>query len=96
MSIFAVALVTPKDPETFAKYRDVAGEALGKHGGRVATVLQDPVRLEGSVATPKAIALLEFPNVQAAHNWHNDPELKNIHALRTGGADVSIFVESSQ
>lgn len=93
MPVHAIAFVRQiKDSQTFDAYLAVAGEALAKHGGKVAQVMPKPVQLEGNGEAPHGLALLEFPNWQAVINWHSDSELADIHALRTKGADVSIFV----
>ena len=93
MSVYAIAHIRRiKAPETFDAYRAAASEALAKHGGRVAQVLPKPARLEGDLEIPQVLALLEFPDWQAARNWHADPELADIHALRTSGTDISIFM----
>ena len=92
MSVYAIALIRRiKDPAIFDAYRAVATEALAKHGGKVAQVLPMPARLEGDLETPHVIALLEFPDWKAANSWHADPALAEIHALRTNGADITIF-----
>ena len=75
--------------------RAVAPDALAKHGGRVASVTPKPSRLEGDMEVPGALALLEFPNPEAAHAWHEDAELATAHELRRAGADFSIFVTAA-
>ena len=93
MSVYAIAHIRRiKDPAAFDAYRAAATEALAKHGGKVAQVMPQPTRLEGNLEIPHAVALLEFPSWEAARNWHADPELAEIHALRTTGTDISIFV----
>lgn len=92
MSTLCVAYINPKDAEIFENYQEVAGQALAKHGGKVLSKTPKPTRLEGTLPAPAAMVLLEFPDAAAAHEWHNDPELAEVHALRIGGADVSIFV----
>ena len=92
MTTYAVAHLNVRDPETLSAYREKAGEALAKHGGRVAVVAPRPVRLEGSLAAPETLVLLEFDSAEGAEQWHADPELAAIHDLRRTGADVSIFV----
>jgi len=92
MTTYAVAHIAPKDPETFARYRDAAGAALAKHGGRVVQVAAAPFKLEGCGPVPKAMALLEFPSAAAARAWHGDPGLADTHRLRTDGADVTLIV----
>ena len=96
MPAFAIVVVHGlKNPEKFEQYRAVAGEALAKHGGRVWSVTQKPVRLEGEMEVPGAVALLEFPTSDAAHAWHEDAEFAAVHELRRDGADLSIFVTNA-
>ena len=93
MPAYAVAILHGvKDPEKFEAYRAVAGAALAKHGGRVSHVTQKPTRLEGEMEVPGALVLLEFPNPEAAHAWHADPDLAHAHDLRRAGVNMSIFV----
>ena len=85
MPVYAIAHIRQvKDPAIFDAYRAAATEALAKHGGKGA-------RLEGVLETPHALALLEFPDWKAANDWHADPALADIHALRTNGVDITIF-----
>ena len=92
MTTYAVAHLNVRDPETLGAYREKAGEALAKHGGRVAVVAPQPVRLDGSLQAPETLVLLAFETPEGAEQWHADPELASIHALRRNGAEVSIFV----
>lgn len=92
MTTYAVAYLNVRDPETFGKYREKATEALARHGGKVAVAVPQPIRLEGSLAAPETLVLLSFETPEGAEQWHADPKLAEIHDLRRGGADVSIFV----
>ena len=80
-----------RDPETMAKYRGVAADALAKHGGKIIQPPTSPERLEGSAAAPHAFVLLTFPDGAAAKAWRDDPDLQEVHALRHAGADISFF-----
>ncbi len=92
MTTYAVVYLNVRDADTFAAYREKAGEALAKHGGRVAAAAPKPIRLEGSLEAPGSMALLAFDTAEGAEAWHADPELATIHDLRRSGAEVSIFV----
>ncbi|MDW3208072.1 MAG: DUF1330 domain-containing protein [Alphaproteobacteria bacterium] len=92
MTVYALAHVTPTDPETFKRYQEAAATALAKHGGSVAVKAPNPQLLEGSLPQPAAMVLLAFPDAEAVRAWHGDPALKEIHALRTGGADTTIYL----
>ncbi len=93
MPAYAVAYIkSVTDSDKFAAYREVAGPALAKHGGRVAVATPTPVRLEGDMQSPAIMVLLEFPSTDAVSAWHGDPELADAHELRRGGVDISIFI----
>lgn len=92
MPAYAIALVSPTNPDGFGQYREAAPAALAKHGGKVASVTPGPTKLEGDIDAPKSIALLEFPSQDAIKAWHSDPDLQDVHALRTGNANSTIFV----
>ncbi|MEJ8473998.1 DUF1330 domain-containing protein [Roseibium algae] len=92
MTVQAIALITVTNKDILAKYRDVAGQALAKHGGRVVAGDPDPTVLEAAFDAPNIAALLEFPSVEAAQNWRNDPSLADIHALRNTGGKSTIVV----
>lgn len=92
MTTYAVAYLTVRNPDSFAQYREKAGQALAKHGGRVAAASPAPLRLEGALDTPGSMALLAFDKAGAAEAWHADPDLADLHDLRRSGAEISIFV----
>lgn len=92
MTVHAVAYLYVKDPDMIARYRDKAAAALAKHGGSVLQGSAEPRCLEGDIETPTLIAILSFPDKEAAMAWHNDPDLADTHALRTGGGSSNIFL----
>ena len=91
--IYAYVKLTVKNPQALAEYRDVAAPALAKHGGKVESAAKEFTVLEGSPDEPDAAALLSFPDKTAALAWANDPELKDVHALRNsaGGSDILLL-----
>lgn len=80
------------DKDQFAKYREVAGAALAKHGGRVVSSTPDPKQIEGTPRTLHALVVLEFPDAEAALSWREDPDLAETHALRIAAADISFYI----
>lgn len=92
MSIQALAMITITDKETLGRYREVAAEALAKHGGSVVAADPAPVVLEAAGDRPDILALLSFPSVDAAKNWREDPSLAEIHGLRNDGGKSTIVV----
>jgi len=91
--IYAYAKLTVTNPDALIKYRDVAGAALAKHGGKVEGAAQEFTVLDGAPEIPNAAALLSFPDKTAALAWVNDPELADVHALRrdAGGSDILLL-----
>lgn len=92
MSVQALALITVTNREILAKYREAAGEALAKHGGKVLAGDPSPVILEAAGDVPDLTALLSFPSMEAAKGWREDPALADIHALRNAGGRSTIIV----
>ena len=91
--IYAYAKLTITDPDALAEYREVAGAALAKHGGQVEDTTREFTVLDGTPDMPNVVALLSFPDKNAALAWANDPELKDVHALRrsAGGSDILLL-----
>lgn len=91
--IYAYAKLTVTNPEALAEYRDVAGAALAKHGGKVESASREFTVLDGAPETPDVAALLSFPDKDAAMAWASDPDLADVHALRrsAGGSDILLL-----
>ncbi len=90
--IYAYAKITVTNPEAMAQYREVAGEALARHGGKVETATAEFTVLDGTPERPDVSALLSFPDKDAALAWANDPELSDIHALRRSSGQSDILL----
>tara|TARA_R110002110_G_scaffold46223_6_gene139936 strand:- start:1520 stop:1852 length:333 start_codon:yes stop_codon:yes gene_type:complete len=91
--IYAYAKITVTNPEALVEYRDVAGAALAKHGGKVESAAGDFTVLDGAPEMPNVAALLSFPDKDAAIAWANDPEIADVHALRrsAGASDILLL-----
>ncbi|MBT8455604.1 MAG: DUF1330 domain-containing protein [Rhodobacteraceae bacterium] len=91
--VYAYAKLTVTNPDALAAYRDVAGEALARHGGKVESASAEFTVLDGTPDVPQVAALLSFPDKASATAWANDPELSDIHALRrsAGGSDIVLM-----
>lgn len=91
--IYAYAKLTVSNPDALAKYRDVAGDALARHGGKVETATAEATALDGTPDLPNVAALLSFPDRESAIAWIDDPELRDVHALRrsAGASDIVLL-----
>lgn len=90
--IYAIFKADVKRPDALASYRDLAGDALAKHGGKVEQATPNPTALDGSPALPSIVALLSFPDKGAALAWINDPELAALHDLRRSAGNTEILL----
>ena len=90
--IYEYAMLTVTNPEKMTQYREKAGEALSKHGGKVEAASGALTVLDGTPDIPDVAALLSFPDADAAQAWINDPTLADIHAMRRGAGASDIVL----
>ncbi|MCV3271706.1 DUF1330 domain-containing protein [Roseobacter sinensis] len=90
MPAYAFVTLDITDPEKLAAYRERAGDALAKHGGKVLQASPEPTVLEGDIAAPQIAVVLEFDTREGAVDWRADPDLVETHALRTSAGRTSI------
>jgi uncharacterized protein (DUF1330 family) len=91
--IYAYASLTVTNPDALAAYREKAGAALAKHGGKVEIATAAARAIDGAPTIPDAVALLSFPDAKAALAWAHDPTLADVHALRrnAGVSDIILL-----
>lgn len=91
--IYAYASLTVSNPDALARYRELAGAALARHGGKVEAATATARAIDGAPAIPDTAALLSFPDKDAALAWINDPALADTHALRrsAGASDIVLL-----
>lgn len=88
--VYAYANIIVTAPESLAAYKEKAGDALSKHGGRVVQATPQQTVLEGTRSEMGLGAILEFETADAAKAWINDPELSEVHALRRGAGKSTV------
>ncbi|WP_164660866.1 DUF1330 domain-containing protein [Tropicibacter sp. Alg240-R139] len=90
--IYAVFKAKLSNPQALGEYREQAGAALAKHGGKVEHATPKAQALDGSPSLPDVAALLSFPTVDAAQSWIDDPDLADLHALRRSAGETEILL----
>lgn len=90
--VYAFVSFKITNPDSLARYREVAASALAKHGGEVAIAGRETQVIEGNVDKPDLAAVLTFPDRDAALAWINDPEIQHVHEMRRGAGEVSIVL----
>jgi uncharacterized protein (DUF1330 family) len=95
MTAYAVFEVTITDSSFQEKYMDPTARLVAKHGGRY-IALDSPEKIEGGREPPSALVILEFPSVEAAKAWHEDPEYQPLIKLRqTGSTSEALLVNGN-
>jgi len=92
MTVLAVVSLRITNPESLESYRGKAADALARHGGTVVEASRELTVLEGHPVVPDALAIVQFPDRDAAQAWIGDPELADIHALRRGSGSSEIIL----
>jgi uncharacterized protein (DUF1330 family) len=73
-------------PESIqGEYGKLARDILPKYGARYLARSQNNILLEGDSAAPCCIAILQFPNLDAAKRWYGSAENQSAAKIRQGG-----------
>jgi uncharacterized protein (DUF1330 family) len=90
MAAFLIASVLIKDDKWVPEYAAQVHDIAAKHGGRYLSRSGNIDVLEGDPHEATLIALIEFPNKEAARAFANDPEYAPFGKARQAGS-VSRF-----
>lgn len=90
-----IAHVTVTDPDSYAKYAELAGPAIAKHGGRFIARGGRYVQLEGQERPRNVVA--KFPSVADAEACYNSPEYqKALDHARDASERELLIVETME
>ena len=93
MAAYVVAQLDVKNTNWQQEYGPNAGALVQKHGGKVLVGAGSTLeRLEGKGQLPNVMFLLEFPSLEQAKAWYNDPAYAHLMQFRQTGADADIVV----
>ena len=95
MTAYAVFEVTITNSSFLEKYMDPTAKLVAKHGGQY-LALGSPEKIEGERKPPSALVILEFPSIESAKAWHEDPEYQPLIKLRqTGSLSEALLVNGN-
>jgi uncharacterized protein (DUF1330 family) len=90
-----IAHVTVTDPDSYAKYAELAGPAIAKHGGHFIARGGRYKQLEGQERPRNVVA--KFPSLEAAETCYNSPEYqKALDHARDASERELLIVETSE
>ncbi|GGE27282.1 hypothetical protein GCM10011360_14490 [Primorskyibacter flagellatus] len=85
-----IANVTVTDPDSYAKYAELAGPAIAKHGGKFIARAARFVQLEGRERPRNVVA--RFDTVEAAVACYNSPEYQAALDHARGASERELMV----
>jgi uncharacterized protein (DUF1330 family) len=77
------------------EYLPKTAALMAKHGGKVLIGGNSPralMALEGEAKPPLSVVILEFPSLEHAQAFHNDPDYAPLKQLRQANIDMEVFV----
>lgn len=97
MSVLVIVQGTPHPDRSdiLKQYQTAAGAIIGKHGGQVVARGGGVEALAGNHKWQLGI-VIRFPDMNAVHAWHSDPDYQKVIPLRTqayADLEVNVFQE---
>lgn len=74
MSAYVVVQAHLKPGPELDAYRQHAGAAIAKYGGRFLVRGKEKLFAEGDLARPGKVIIMEFDSGEAARRWYESPE----------------------
>jgi uncharacterized protein (DUF1330 family) len=91
MPAYIVVDIAIHDPNTYARYKDLAPPSIAKYGGRYVVRGGSTKALEGSW-TPERFVILEFADADTAQRWWDSPEYAQAKAMRQSAANTNMLL----
>jgi uncharacterized protein (DUF1330 family) len=88
----------PRETAWVKEYLPKAAALVAKHDGKSLIGGNSRPRLltlEGAGEPAVAVVLLEFPSLEQAQAWHDDPDYGPLKQLRQANVDMEVFVVES-
>jgi uncharacterized protein (DUF1330 family) len=97
MRAFAIGLYSMRDTSWRPAYREVVDKLVAKHEGCYVARTTNPWEvLEGAAPDITNITMIEFPSMEHARAWYNDPDYAPMKHLRQAGSRLTfLLVEGS-
>ena len=91
MKGFVFGLLYMDNWDWYEKYFPATAKLIDEHGGKYLASGTKPNMKEGN-DQPSAYVLLEFPDIETAEHWYEDPKYKPLIDLRNSGGRSEIFI----
>ena len=74
MPAYSITDVEVLDTDGFRRYRELAGPAVERYGGRFLVRGAEPVVAEGEWPSGQRVNVIEFPSMEQLKAWYDSPE----------------------
>ena len=92
MAAYVIGRVQVRDTSWVAEYGPKTGDLVTKHGGKFISRRGKMERLEGKESLPSVMVVIEFPSMEQAKAWYNDPDYAPLIKLRQTGSDAELVL----
>ena len=92
MAAYAIGRLEMRDPSWVQEYGPKTAALVAKYGGKYLVRGQSVERLEGTGKLPSVVVVLEFPSMEQARAWYNDPDYAPMIKLRQTGSDLDFVL----
>jgi uncharacterized protein (DUF1330 family) len=90
MAAYMIGRIQLRDTSWIEKYRATVPSIVARHGGKYLVRGGKMDRLEGKEALPSSYVVIEFPTIEKARAFYDDPEYKPFIELRQTGSDLEM------
>ena len=92
MPAYLIAIVKVNDDSWVPEYAATVHDLAAKHGGKYLSRSGNFTVLEGGRPEADVVAIIEFPSVQAARDFADDPDYAPFAKARQEGTDSRLFI----
>jgi len=91
MAAYVIVDVDTTDEARAARYRELSGPSVARHGGRFVVRGGAIAVLEGTW-DPRRLVVIEFPTIDTARAWYDSDDYAEARAVRAGAGEWRMVV----
>ncbi len=91
MSVYVIAIVKVTDDSWIPDYAGAVHDIAARHGGRYLSRSGNITTVEGKPLDANVIALIEFPSLDAAQAFYDDPDYAPYLKARIAGTVSGLY-----
>ena len=89
---YAIGMLTLQNKDWLKDYGPKTAEIIKRHGGRYLISGFPPEALEGAAYPANVLVVVEFPSLEKAEAWYQDPDYKPLIKLRQSGSSLNLYL----